>query len=1481
MIRKQTLIPRIAGAAVPALIFLFSSFLQAQQAVEALDHLIPPSPGAAALTQQAAAGVSLYTGTPSVNIPIWTMKGEVVSVPVSLSYHSNGMKVGEIPGWTGLGWTLHAGGAITRVVRGTADDLPKGYLSTGAAYLQVEPSVSSPYYQWNPPGRTRDDRYVFLREAAMGRVDLEPDIFTYSFNGHSGRFLLDGRGVPLLLSPGHLKITYERDYGGNISRWEIIDDQGVRYVFGGYGATEKTYHYTANGSPSQEFNSSWHLSEISSPNGEDHFFFRYGESMEERRYPVSLLREGVRYPSWDDVRKYSSTTIAEKHIREIVQSFNGNTLTITFVPEVLERYPGGTITALREIVVNHPAGEALSRRFLFDYSFFPSTGCGTAQDYLRPCKRLRLDKITEMAGTLRKPPYLFFYDEQPLPPRGSFAKDLWGYYNGKKNETPVPAVTVINDHDTASLSLHLRMGKRVNFRWFRRAHISVSYVREGSWKISGADRSPDTVAVQAGLLKRIVYPTGGTTLLQYEANKVGYIMAPDRGRQTTVVAKDSALDGEVFYLPFAQEIRLQPLFYRKGEDGVISEYDRVDIFRLKEEGDHMIFSVSYRKVSEEAAGGEAEYRLWLEKGYYKIVAKPYSASSVIIASLFYHQNRADRVYPVYSNEYEQAVVTAGQKRFPEDSSYAVVQDFEIGYEDDHLVHFSWYFRSDQAPNVVSTATLTHPFTVVQLLKLSGERKIFEHFFPVHDSVPYNPAEGYHWSGEQLLELPTGRYRLVFRPRVPAEAGYIRAEYEKMVSTHPWAVVGGVRLSRKTDLDRYNDTVLVKEYLYNTDYGKGDASSGVLMHYPLFYEQPEDLYFLGTTVSYSVFPLKVYSLARVEDPVTQGNHIGYSMVTEKIPGSGRTVSCFVSPLDYADVSQPVFPFAPATSFDWKRGMLKEKFVFGENDRLREHSLTRFNALDDSVYNMGVPAVKVVQQDPDNLYSCRYTVSLLRTGWNRPLQQEHWVYDTTGRHAFHTLETFGYNNRHYRLVRQTTFTSDSMKRVKVTTRAEDADTSLPGIQALLAKHMTGVVVQEEVMVDSSVVEGYRICYGKHGSLVVPDSVAVLEGAAYRARTFFDRYDRRGRLVQYHHSGDVFHAVNRDRWGRPVVKADNAAWEASGSYPSTAMVTRYSYDPLFGMTSVEDPNGNVTRYEYDPLGRLTVVRDPGGRIVKKISYQYRRYRGDTTRPFYRESNDRPSLAADTIYLSTEQPVRNCPVTLTVGGGELGTGAQWHWCRDGCAVVPVGTGSSLTVSPAGRERYFVRAEGTVNNTPCRSIIIDPVMPLFAPSRDSLTVPLSGTTRPVVIFPGYTGCEPWQVTADSGWVTIMEKNEDSFTVTVDAGDTPRTALLILTAGGLQHRIPVVQGATGDVLTLTLTTSPSFVSPGMDVTVTATVENCPAPVFSWMKKTDAGETRIPADENHPSQVIVTAGEESFEVECTVTCGDGQTETRSVRIMVVN
>lgn len=61
-------------------------------------------------------------------------------------------------------------------------------------------------------------------------------------------------------------------------------------------------------------------------------------------------------------------------------------------------------------------------------------------------------------------------------------------------------------------------------------------------------------------------------------------------------------------------------------------------------------------------------------------------------------------------------------------------------------------------------------------------------------------------------------------------------------------------------------------------------------------------------------------------------------------------------------------------------------------------------------------------------------------------------------------------------------------------------------------------------------------------------------------------------------------------------------------------------------------------------------------------------------------------------------CPGTstvLSVQGGSLGTAASWEWYSGAsCCTTPVGTGSSITVTPSSNITYHVRAEGTCNTT-------------------------------------------------------------------------------------------------------------------------------------------------------------------------------------------
>ncbi len=123
-----------------------------------------PSPTAASLGKFGDIPVSLYTGTPDINIPLYEVRSRSLALPVTLKYRSSGVMVEELPGWVGLGWALEAGGVITRTMRGLPDDYSNGFLFTGHQIFN----------NWNnlPYGAPQ-----VLLDIENGSIDSEPDVF--------------------------------------------------------------------------------------------------------------------------------------------------------------------------------------------------------------------------------------------------------------------------------------------------------------------------------------------------------------------------------------------------------------------------------------------------------------------------------------------------------------------------------------------------------------------------------------------------------------------------------------------------------------------------------------------------------------------------------------------------------------------------------------------------------------------------------------------------------------------------------------------------------------------------------------------------------------------------------------------------------------------------------------------------------------------------------------------------------------------------------------------------------------------------------------------------------------------------------------------------------------------------------------------------------------------------------------------------------
>ena len=78
-----------------------------------------------------------------------------------------------------------------------------------------------------------------------------------------------------------------------------------------------------------------------------------------------------------------------------------------------------------------------------------------------------------------------------------------------------------------------------------------------------------------------------------------------------------------------------------------------------------------------------------------------------------------------------------------------------------------------------------------------------------------------------------------------------------------------------------------------------------------------------------------------------------------------------------------------------------------------------------------------------------------------------------------------------------------------------------------------------------------------------------------------------------------------------------------------------------------------------------------------------------------------APTSITGTTTICAGASTTLTLSGGTAGTGATAEWFSGSCGGTSVGSGNSITVSPAVNTNYYVRYNGTCNITTCASASI------------------------------------------------------------------------------------------------------------------------------------------------------------------------------------
>ncbi|KFF13782.1 hypothetical protein B0A62_13610 [Flavobacterium hydatis] len=461
--------------------------------------IVPPPPNSASLGLYGQVPLNQFTGNGIINIPLHTIKSGNLELPIGLSYSSDGVKVDQYESNVGMGWALNAGGVITRQVFDYQDNYRGRVKKPNTAYNSSE-------------------MMAFLEQASNNPdSDTQPDIYSYNFAGISGKFFLDDDNIPVEIEPTGIRIEVTEAFlgigtnGVNYNPEVIITDtKGIKYFFGGNGSVESSLvrDLSKQGPRATNVKTSWYLTRIFDPMTNKEIILNYVGNPTNIEY-LSGLEQNLDYKEtsfhpWISLTtaKYNSFS-NECLLKEIISNdtkitfsyskrFSDNDFNFMKVDEINCYDKKGALINKIRLGYTEYAGDSYP-----NYNYLPSD-IRSSPNYLT--KRFYLTKINEQNNSISPKIHEFeYYSPELLPARFSFAKDYYGLFNGKNNTT-----LITEDIPVPNSVKH---------------PVNSSYTEL-------ANRNPDSNFGYFGLLKKITYPTKGTSTLVYEPHVDGKVTVP-------------------------------------------------------------------------------------------------------------------------------------------------------------------------------------------------------------------------------------------------------------------------------------------------------------------------------------------------------------------------------------------------------------------------------------------------------------------------------------------------------------------------------------------------------------------------------------------------------------------------------------------------------------------------------------------------------------------------------------------------------------------------------------------------------------------------------------------------------------------------------------------------------------------------------------------------------------------------------------------
>lgn len=506
-------------------VIAFLTTVSAQTPPPYVPNVFPPSPAVASLMKFTDVPVSPYTGTSDVSVHFYTIQAKGLNIPVSINYHTGGIRLAEEAGVAGLGWALNAGGVISRTVR-DKDDFLSGYfggevpLKPGdLSETQTATGNDTSYH-----GQVfNNSRYLFLfmcnylvnlasgetedytqafsgASSGTSSADMEPDSYSYNFLGFSGKFIIRPDKTVVKETQDNIRIELVQ---GN---FVITDDSGNKYYFNDieYGGTLSD----------QSTMSSWHLTKIVTQQND---LVKFNYTQTGWIYTPQSASETYRALCYSPGFHYSpNITLAYRNYKLSGIDFSNGQLQFAYDDTREDMNGGSKLTAVK-IYSKSTAGLTFIKEHDLYYSYFNGLTTTNKAEY----ERLRLDSVKEVNGTMAMPPYKFVYNESGAgnAAKHSNAIDHWGYYNGMGNPTTlIPTTYITYNQNSNGISNYF------NFQ--------------------GANRDASS-SMDVFSLQQVSYPTGGKSVFSYSPNYYDYdksIIGPVEYPQMDIVTLDTTIN---------------------------------------------------------------------------------------------------------------------------------------------------------------------------------------------------------------------------------------------------------------------------------------------------------------------------------------------------------------------------------------------------------------------------------------------------------------------------------------------------------------------------------------------------------------------------------------------------------------------------------------------------------------------------------------------------------------------------------------------------------------------------------------------------------------------------------------------------------------------------------------------------------------------------------------------------------------------------